>query len=467
MKTGALYGLIFKQSTKIVLFRGGRGSGKTHTILQELLIKFANETRCNYLFTTKKDSDVKTTFIVACESIIRDIEKACNVDLGLKINRSINQIKNRHGQYVFMRGFDDPEKAKNVQKIGISFCDELTQYDYSDFKMIASTTREVEDAKVIGAFNPVSITNWVHEELYSNPAWRSRITDIHSTCEDNPFLPEDTKQFYRDFRYTDPSGYKVNYLGEWGVTKTGGEFYVDFDPNEHVKEVNYNENIPIHISVDSNVLPYITVAFWQIDTQNKTAIQFYELPIKAPHNTATKAGRKVVEYLMELGYSGNVNVHGDSSMRASNNIDENKRSFYDLFLEPIRDKYVVRDLMPRSNPPIASTGEFVNAMYRGWEGWKLFISDKCGTSENDYISSKMASDGTILKLKVKDKESGVTYEKHGHFSDTKRYILSNALNDVYYRWKNRFKETPEYYTQPTQASEGFIYDDNNTYDSIF
>lgn len=424
----------------------------------ENIIDFEEEDRCNYLFTTKKDSDVKNTFVVKAESAIRQIEAESGVKLNLKINRSLNQIRNKHGRYIFMRGFDDPDKAKNVQEIGRAWLEEANQFDYSDFSMIYKTTREIPGSKVILTFNPVSMSNWIYEKLYAPDApWANMFVDIHSTCEDNPFLPEETKRFYRMLKKIDPNSYRVDYLGEFGVTKTGGEFYGDFDPNNHVISATYDPELPVHVSVDSNVLPYITVAFWQVDNKNKKIWQFHELPIKPPKNVASKAGKMVCEYLQELGYHMDVRMYGDASMRASNNIDENKRSFYDLFLEPIKERFNVVDCMPKSNPPVAETGEFVNALYRGWEGWTIGINESCTVSEADYIETKMASDGTVLKVRVKDKQTEATYEKNGHFSDTKRYILATALNDVYYSWKNRFSETPEYYIHDATPSAESVF----------
>ena len=54
-------------------------------------------------------------------------------------------------------------------------------------------------------------------------------------------------------------------LGEWGVIRTGSEFFGSFNRGKHSGEHKYVPDLPIHISVDNNVLPYISVSYWQVD----------------------------------------------------------------------------------------------------------------------------------------------------------------------------------------------------------
>lgn len=63
--------------------------------------------------------------------------------------------------------------------------------------------------------------------------------------------------------------------------------------------------------------------------------QVNELPAVYPINTATKAGKNVGEWLNKIGYTQRVTQYSDRSIRNRNNIDDNKKSFYDLFTEAI------------------------------------------------------------------------------------------------------------------------------------
>jgi hypothetical protein len=41
----------------------------------------------------------------------------------------------------------------------------------------------------------------------------------------------------------------------------------------------------------------------------------------------------------------------------------------------------------------------------------------------------------MLKEKVKDEKSGITYEPHGHFSDAKRYFIIKILEREFNTYK--------------------------------
>ena len=77
-------------------------------------------------------------------------------------------------------------------------------------------------------------------------------------------------------RINDPDYYNVYALGEWGVIRTGSEFFGSFNRGKHAGEHKYVPGLPIHISVDNNVLPYISVSYWQVDFTTGTKVwQFH------------------------------------------------------------------------------------------------------------------------------------------------------------------------------------------------
>ncbi len=114
---------------------------------------------------------------------------------------------------IFCTGFDDPEKAKAISKIGRSFIEETNTMPFPIFKTIVKSTREIEKYEVYCAFNPVSADSWVKKDLLDNPLFMDSGVSIHSTCEDNPFLPESVKNFYRSLTGIERT---VDYDGEFG-----------------------------------------------------------------------------------------------------------------------------------------------------------------------------------------------------------------------------------------------------------
>lgn len=71
-------------------------------------------------------------------------------------------------------------------------------------------------------------------------------------------------------------------MGEWGSIKTGGEFLNSFDSNRHITQVKYNNEYPVHISIDNNVLPYISMTFYQYEEDRKQIRQFHEICAEDP-----------------------------------------------------------------------------------------------------------------------------------------------------------------------------------------
>ncbi|MBO4549765.1 MAG: PBSX family phage terminase large subunit, partial [Bacteroidaceae bacterium] len=211
--------------------------------------------------------------------------------------------------------------------------------------------------------------------------------------------------------------------------------------------------LPIHISVDSNVLPYISVSYWQIDFENggKHLWQFSETAAENPNNTVRRAAKIVAERLHKLDYTGKLYLHGDASTKSANNIDDEKRSFHDLFISTLNEKGIeVEDVVASTNPSVAMSGEFINAVFEGSiPGLSITIGEDCRVSMEDYQSVQKDANGGILKTRVKNKTTMQTYEEHGHFSDTFRYVVCDLMKDEFIAFSNKRKRN-------LYARDGFI-----------
>lgn len=166
----------------------------------------------------------------------------------------------------------------------------------------------------------------------------------------------------------------------------------------------------VHITVDINVLPYISQSLWQYS--DRELRQFNELCAKDPENTAAKAAQKVAKYLNDTGYSGVVHVYGDASGKNRSAID--KSTFFGLYFGELRKYFVVNDRVMKNNPSVAMSAAFVNDIYEGLTQFSIVIGDNCLLSKVDYNTVKEDKDGGMVKEKVKDPVTGVPYEKNGH-----------------------------------------------------
>lgn len=302
---------------------------------------------------------------------------------------------------------------------------------------------------VLATCNPTN--GWVKEDVYDkhkNNTLKENWLYVQSKITDNianldPVYVESLKDLPK-------YEYEVFVNGNWDLQiKTGGEFWKDFELDKHIHPIRYNESQTIHITVDNNVYPYIAISVWQLNKVGDIdeAVQIHEIPAKDPNNTASSAAKLFVKWALSKDYEDVVFVYGDQTTTQRNTIDDNKKSFLDKFTSEIGKTFSVRKRIPTKNPPVAISGDFINAIYeKEFDNKRIIINETCKESINDYVLTKQDRDGGILKTRTKDPKTGVSYEEHGHFSDVKRYFLTQVFKESFSRFKRRFDMKKEPFT---------------------
>lgn len=401
-----------------------------------------------------------------------------------------------NGAKITFSGLDDSEKIKGLENYKRVFLEEFSDFEHGDFKQIRKRLRGKHGQQIICSFNPIKITHWIKKEIFDKDKWHDipmevtlggkRIPEelttvkslrmnepkqimnvrtkeivehpgdtvlIQSTYLNNFWVvgsPDGTYGYYdeqcvADFekdRINDPDYYNVYALGEWGVIRTGSEFFGSFKRGQHSGERPYNPSLPVHLSVDNNVLPFISISYWQVDFTTGIKIwQFHETCAESPNNTVRKSSKLVAKYLKSIRYCDKLFVHGDASTKSANTFDDDKRSWMDLFIETLKNEgFDIEDKVGDRNPSVAMTGEFINAIFDFQiPGIEICIDESCTISLEDYMSVQKDSNGGILKTKVKNSTTKQSYEEHGHLSDTFRYIVYDLCHDSFIEFSNRRK----------------------------
>lgn len=475
---------------RFIILYGGSSSGKSYSVAQTILIQTLQDGE-NTLVMRKVGASIQKT-------IYEDYKvaaKGLGIDHLFKFQQ--NTIKCLYnGAKIDFSGLDDPEKIKGISNYKRVHLEELSEFDEPDLKQIRKRLRGKVGQQIICTFNPVSETCWIKKKLFDTEKWhdvsmtveiagkalpeeltkvksirmnstksilnpRTRQIEEHapdmvviqSTYLNNFWVvgsPDGTYGYYdeqciADFekdRLNDPDYYNVYALGEWGVIRTGSEFFGSFHRGRHSGEHPYIPDLPIHISVDNNVLPYISVSYWQVDLSTGIKIwQFHETCAESPNNTVKKSSKLVGKYLKDIGYCDKVYLHGDASTKAANSIDDEKRSWMDLFIDTLqKEGFEIEDKVGNKNPSVAMTGEFINAIFDEIvPGIEIGIDESCPVSIEDYMSVQKDANGAILKTKVKNKTTMQTYEEHGHLSDTFRYVVADLCHEEYTAFSNRRK----------------------------
>ena len=478
------------ETIRFIILYGGSSSGKSYSVAQTILIQTLQDGE-NTLVMRKVGASILKT-------IYEDYKVAA---AGLGISHLFKFQQNTikclaNGAKIDFSGLDDPEKIKGISNYKRVQLEEWSEFEHPDFKQLRKRLRGKKGQQIICTFNPISESHWIKKEFIDKDKWHdvpmtvtiagkespeeltkvksvkknaprqilnprtkqieeqaSNTVIIQSTYLNNFWVvgsPDGTYGFYdeqcvADFEYDrvhDPDYYNVYALGEWGVIRTGSEFFGSFNRGKHSGEHRYVPGLPIHISVDNNVLPYISVSYWQVDfTTGIKVWQFHETCGESPNNTVKKSSKLVAKYLKSIEYSDKVYVHGDASTKAANSIDDEKRSWMDLFIDTLqKEGFEIEDKVGNKNPSVAMTGEFINAIFDCTvPGIEIYIDESCSVSIEDYMSVQKDANGAILKTKVKNKTTLQTYEEYGHLSDTFRYVVVDLCNEQYTEFSNRRK----------------------------
>lgn len=290
---------------------------------------------------------------------------------------------------------------------------------------------EVQPPSIIAATcNPSR--GWVYDLVYKpyiegrlNSRWKyiqSRIYDNIPLLEAHPGLIDQYKNNMPRYEY------EVFVEGNWDVQlKTGGEAYKSFELNVHVGMTNYNPKLPLHISFDENVNPYLPAGIFQIDGTDIYWIG--EIAARNPENTI----RSVCDVICReyVDHVAGMFIYGDATSKKQDTKLEKGQNYFTLIMQYL-SMFRPTLRVPQSNPSVAMRLKWINDwMETGRDEMTLTIDESCKTAISDLVAIKEAPDGTKHKEKEKDSSTGVTHEKYGHFSDLFDYFVCEAFKEQY------------------------------------
>lgn len=204
-------------STRIIVFYGGAGSGKSFFIAQRLVYKALKDKR-KILVLRKVNRTTKTsTFQLLLDTLIQfGILDKC------RINRTDFTITLPNGSQFLCMGLDDPEKIKSITGLTDAWLEEATEFTLDDFSQVNLRIRDPKAAnqQIVLSFNPVSKANWCYLQFFSdNPdllEFRKSVKVVHTNYQDNRFLPQEYIESLLQMKKTNPVYYKIYALGEFG-----------------------------------------------------------------------------------------------------------------------------------------------------------------------------------------------------------------------------------------------------------
>ncbi len=437
---------------RFIFLYGGSSASKTYTYVQSDITALLEKKEENVMVLRKYGVDIK-------DSIYSDYVGIIN-EWGLQdyFKCQINYIECLlTGSYIRFRGLDDSEKIKGLARFKRVVLEEISQFDEVDLKQIRKRLRGRTNQQIVGIFNPISEDHWLKvnlfdkENLIPQPV-TTNITEHHINDKGNfvvykvnytnnyyivgkwknnkligGFVDQHTIDDFEKDKLTDFNYYQIYGLGNWGKLRTGGEFWKDFNTNLHVKSTNWNEDLPIHLSFDENVNPYLTCLVWQV--VGKHAFQIDEICLEDPRNRLKHVCAEFRARYPQPRVKG-LFIYGDRTSWKEDTKKEKGENFFTDIVNLLID-YKPNLRLQSVNPSVVQSGGFINQIYAGNTDISISIDPKCKKSINDYSYALEDSDGTLKKTKKTNPITKVSYEEFGHPSDAKRYFIIMCFANEY------------------------------------
>lgn len=300
---------------------------------------------------------------------------------------------------------------------------------------------------VLGTINPTP--EWPRELIY-NRYMNQQLPDkwlyIPALLTDNPNIPDSFKESLKELKRINPVKYERYVMGDWDVQDTvEGGFYKQFTYDGNVAEIPYNKELPLHISFDFNVNPYMSLGVFQME--DKMVGQIDEIAGYTPRNTT----RGVCKEFKRKYQSHNEGlfVYGDPSGKNADTRSEEGHNDYDIIRQELTQfKPIFR--VASSHPSVVMRGQFINTIFeQGFDDIEIYIDESCKLTIKDLTYVMEDADGTKKKKKTTDSKTKVSYEELGHFSDLMDYFICEAFKSEFRKYQ-RGTDTSDYTVSKTR-----------------
>lgn len=228
--------------------------------------------------------------------------------------------------------------------------------------------------------------------------------------------------------------------GDWdAMPRTGKEFLYPFSRETHVRKIDFDTESAIHITLDFNVNPYITLLVFQISWNAErakwTVKQLKEYCLEHPYNSTYAA---CMDFKRDFGekIKGPVFFYGDHSGKNRNTLggDNDEHNF--TVVEKCLKEYINfhSDRVIPNQSRLRRKTFFLDVLMEKTI-IELQIDEECTTTIKEMMYMKEGPDGLKLKEMVHEPITNVNYQKYGHISDAQEYFLTSAFFDEFDKQK--------------------------------
>jgi PBSX family phage terminase large subunit len=434
---------------RYLILWGSRGSSKSDFTAKKLIWRCITEKYFRYILIRNNYNSIKDSSYQTIKDLI--------IDLGLE---SLFEFKLQpleivcvNGNKFIARGCDDTNKLKSIKDpTGAWYEEDIPEED--DFIKITTSIRttKADYLQEIFTINPQVEgeyrEHWFWKRFFGkhdpeinfsdstyikveNETVELKYTVHHSTYADNKWLSLEFKAWLLNLKESNPYMYEVFCKGLWANRIAKGLFYMNYQSGRNSGPTRYYPSLPLHISFDFNRNPYMTCSIWQV--HGKKAELIDEIAVKYPDSSTRNTCREFKKRY--ASHTSGLFIYGDPSGKnegTTTEAGENNYTIIEQELAQFRPKMRVANV----HPSVSTRGDFINEIFRaGFAGIEIVIGEECGYMKRDLTSVQMDSDGTKFKQKKKDKESGITSEAVGHFSDSLDYFICECFSKEYNQYQ--------------------------------
>lgn len=461
--------LIENRDRYLILY-GGRGSSKSNFIAKLLIYRCLNDKYFRCILTRKYYSNIRNSSY----KTLKDLILGMGLGPMFSFRTQPFEIECINGNMFISAGCDEPQKIKSTKDPTCVWYEEDVVDEESWITITSSirTTKtphlqevftinpEVEgDYRDHWFFKRFFAAWWLPDSTRSDLNHRGEVrveipsmvgspkvvklnfTVHHSSYTDNIWLPDEFRGLLQNMKKTNPYYYTIYTLGRWGNKVVGGRFYAEFRRESHTISfrdrtrigmyTGYNREWPLHITFDFNVRPYMTLVIAQMMNNNLFIID--EIAATEPNNSTPNICRMFMAKYSD--HVGSVFVYGDPAGRSESTRFEQSTNEYSIITRALGD-LKVRTRVDRKAPPVELRGQFINEIFKNnFGGIRILVDDSCTNMIDDLMYCQEASDGTKFKQRIRDKESNLTHELRGHFTDALDYMLCRLFINEWRAYK--------------------------------
>lgn len=220
------------------LYMGTAGSGKSMDVASQTIRRVAmGGGKRNAIVVRKSEiSHTRSTF--------NELMKAISAHRWQHVFRAktkplqIDCVNGGQILFVGVNNANEREKLKSITarngNITDAWVEEATELQQADYEIIGDRLRgKLDDGlfyQIKNTFNPISSTHWLKTKYWDFAGSDPNIFIHHSKWSDNPFIDAAFKDRMEQRKRTDPEGYRIYGLGEWG--EIGGLILKNFTLKE-------------------------------------------------------------------------------------------------------------------------------------------------------------------------------------------------------------------------------------------